>query len=70
VLLGDGAGGFSPAVNFPTGNAPTSIAVGDFNGDGYPDLAIVNHDSNTVTVLINNRVVSSQNWIGTVKTLR
>jgi VCBS repeat protein len=55
VLLGDGNGGFSPAVNFPTGIAPTSIAVGDFNGDGYPDLAVANHDSNSVTVLINNR---------------
>jgi len=56
VLLGDGARGFSPAVNFPTGNAPTSIAVGDFNGDGYLDLVIANHDSNSVTVLINNGV--------------
>jgi hypothetical protein len=54
VLLGDGNGRFSSAANFPTGIAPTSIAVGDFNGDGYPDLAIANHDSNNVTVLINN----------------
>jgi hypothetical protein len=53
VLLGDGNGGFSPAVNLPAGMAPGSIAVGDFNGDGYPDLAIANHDSNSVTVLIN-----------------
>jgi hypothetical protein len=53
VLLGDGNGGFSSAVSVPTGMAPTSIAVGDFNGDGYPDLAVANHDSSSVTVLIN-----------------
>jgi hypothetical protein len=54
VLLGDGNGGFAAAVDFPTGVFPMSIAVGDFNGDGYPDLAVADHDSNSVTVLINN----------------
>jgi hypothetical protein len=54
VLLGDGNGGFSSTLNVPTGIAPISIAVGDFNGDGYPDLAVANHDSNSITVLINN----------------
>ena len=59
VLLGDGNGGFSPAVNFPTGAAPTSIAIGDFNGDGYTDIAVVNHDSSTLTVLISSGPQSS-----------
>ena len=54
VLLSDGNGGFSAALNFPTGVAPTSIAIGDFNGDGYFDIAVANHDSNSLTVLINN----------------
>jgi hypothetical protein len=53
VLLGDGNGSFAPAVDTPTGVFPMSIAVGDFNGDGYPDLAVANHDSSSVTVLIN-----------------
>ncbi len=48
ILLGKGDGTFSQAVNYGTaglGGAqevahPTSITVGDFNGDGRPDLAI------------------------------
>src|SRR5690242_7957054 len=30
-----------------------SVAVGDFNGDGKPDLAIANLRSGTVSVLLN-----------------
>jgi uncharacterized protein (TIGR03437 family) len=40
VLLGNGNGTFQPALYTPTEEAPGSIAVADFNGDGKPDLAI------------------------------
>jgi len=40
VLLGDGDGTFQVARNFETGNGPSSVAVGDFNGDGELDLAV------------------------------
>lgn len=33
---------------------PYSIAVGDFNGDGIPDLAVVNQTAGTVTVMLGN----------------
>src|SRR5262249_19721328 len=33
---------------------PTSAAVGDFNGDGKPDLAVTNVLSNSVSVLLGN----------------
>jgi len=54
VLLGDGTGRFlaGPISSFKTGSGPYSIAVGDFNGDGKPDLAITNRESNNVTVLL------------------
>ncbi|HKV61586.1 MAG TPA: VCBS repeat-containing protein, partial [Candidatus Acidoferrum sp.] len=39
VLLGNGDGTFQAVRNFPVGEAPVSVAVGDFNGDGIPDLA-------------------------------
>ncbi|HUO29368.1 MAG TPA: FG-GAP-like repeat-containing protein [Bryobacteraceae bacterium] len=40
VLLGNGDGTFQRPQSFPTGNAfPISIAVGDFNKDGKPDIA-------------------------------
>ena len=41
VLLGNGNGTFQPELGFPAGMFPLSVAVGDFNGDGKPDLAIV-----------------------------
>ena len=44
VLLGDGTGGFGAASVFSSGGGcPTSIAVGDFNGDGISDLAVANY---------------------------
>ncbi len=54
VLLGDGTGRFTaaPSSPFPAGSQPNSVAVGDFNGDGKPDLAIANYNSNNVTVLL------------------
>src|SRR2546427_3865796 len=38
--------------DFPVGTHPQSVAVGDFNGDGRPDLAVANSGSNTVSVLL------------------
>jgi hypothetical protein len=56
VLLGNGSGGFAPAPGSPfaTGNGPFSLAVGDFNNDGNPDLAVANSADNTVTILLGN----------------
>jgi hypothetical protein len=53
ILKGDGTGNFAPATTtpVPVGVNPTSVAVGDFNGDGNPDLAVANFDDGTVTVL-------------------
>jgi hypothetical protein len=44
LLMGDGVGGFTPFASSPltVGYSPTAVAVGDFNGDGIPDLAVVN----------------------------
>jgi uncharacterized protein (TIGR03437 family) len=56
VLLGNGKGGFTPAPGSPVsaGSAPWSMAVGDFNGDGKPDLAVANTESANVTILLGN----------------
>jgi hypothetical protein len=36
------AGNFNEAINYPVGSSPSSIAVADFNSDGFPDLAVSN----------------------------
>ncbi len=54
ILIGDGLGGFAPATTptFGVGINPVSVAVGDFDGDGKQDLAVVNQNSNNVSILI------------------
>jgi VCBS repeat protein len=54
ILLGRGDGTFEPAQEFPTGTGTESLAVADFNNDGRMDLATANHETSTVSVLIND----------------
>jgi hypothetical protein len=56
VLLGDGAGGFSPAAGSPfaVDGHPNSVAVADFNGDGRPDLAVADASDLTGEESLNN----------------
>src|SRR5262245_2641090 len=42
VLLGNGDGTFNAPLTSATGGYPHSLAVGGFDGDGNPDLAIAN----------------------------
>ncbi len=54
VLLGDGAGGFSPAPGspFPVGPRPGYVAVGDLDSDHNLDLIATHDDEALVTVLL------------------
>ena len=58
VLLGNGDGTFTATASPTTGKCPRSIVVGDFNGDGIPDLATGNSNpgviAGTVTLLLGN----------------
>ncbi len=56
VFRNTGSGGsisFAPKVDYPVDNSPYSVATGDLNGDGKPDLAIVNSGSNKISVYRN-----------------
>lgn len=58
VLLGNGKGFFAASANYVAGNGRinqfSSVAVGDFNGDGKTDIAVANPGSNNVSVLLAN----------------
>jgi hypothetical protein len=53
VLYGDGKGGIASEDSMACGNAPSgSLLVGDFNGDGHPDIAVANNADSTIGVYI------------------
>ncbi len=59
VLLGSGDGSFRLAGSYAAGPFTTAVAVGDFNGDGRPDIVTANptgsvREDGTATVLLGN----------------
>ncbi|HEV2382043.1 MAG TPA: choice-of-anchor D domain-containing protein [Terriglobia bacterium] len=52
ILLGNGDGTFQPHVDYATGGLPVDLVTGDFNGDGFLDLATVNEDGQSVSILL------------------
>jgi hypothetical protein len=48
VLLGDGTGAFAPAVGGGGGLFAGTAAVADFDGDGFPDVAVPGLDGLTI----------------------
>lgn len=58
VLLGNGDGSFRAKLSLQTGTisgtAPTSVQVGDFNGDGASDFLTANSGDSTLTIFLGN----------------
>jgi hypothetical protein len=54
ILTGSANGTFAMGATLTVGDFPDDIATSDFNGDGYPDLAVANSDDGTVSVLLGN----------------
>src|SRR5262249_27424687 len=53
VLQGNGNGAFAAAPTDAANVLPSAVAVGDFNGDGKPDLVTTGSGGNAI-VLLNN----------------
>jgi len=54
ILSGNGDGSFTQSCETPLAFAGSqSMAVGDFNGDGQPDVAVINSGANGVNVFLN-----------------
>jgi hypothetical protein len=58
ILLGTGKGNFTAAQTYPAtppnqllDPMPDGLAVGDFNGDGFPDLVVTDAQNDTVNFL-------------------
>ena len=54
VLLGNGDGTFQTAVKYSSGKGASWVVIGDFDGDGPNDVAVVGRTSHTVTVYLNS----------------
>jgi hypothetical protein len=54
VLIGNGDGTFQAPATYGAGASPTSVAAGDFDGDGKIDLATANVGDSTVSILPGN----------------
>ncbi|HEV8272219.1 MAG TPA: VCBS repeat-containing protein, partial [Chitinophagaceae bacterium] len=57
------ASSFATKTDFATGNQPVSVATGDLDGDGIPEIAATNYNSNTVSVFqITAPLSTSHSW--------
>ncbi|CAF2593126.1 unnamed protein product [Rotaria sp. Silwood2] len=54
ILLGNGNGNFSAQTTFSTGRGsyPRSLAIADFNGDTYKDIAVANLNTRNIGVFL------------------
>jgi len=68
TVLSSGVDNGSSPVTFPTGQSPAAIAIGDFNGDGRPDVAVINQAKGSLSILMG--VTNSLNLLEPLQNLK
>jgi hypothetical protein len=65
VMPNDGCGVFGTPdpIDVPPGSTPSANDAGDFNADGYPDMAVANISGDTVSVLLADGLGSYQDAV-------
>jgi len=53
LLVGHGDGTFAAPLVYPTGGEPVSLALGDLDGDGATDMAVVGKTTRDLVVHLN-----------------
>ncbi|MDY7108752.1 MAG: VCBS repeat-containing protein, partial [Planctomycetota bacterium] len=53
VLLNNGDGSFQSPARYDAGEGPHDLALGDLNGDSWPDMAVANSHSDDISILFN-----------------
>ncbi|MBZ5855479.1 IPT/TIG domain-containing protein [Flavihumibacter profundi] len=56
---GPGNISFANRISFNTGLLPNSVAIGDFDKDGKPDLVVANESDNTISLFRNKSTVGN-----------
>ncbi|MCL5745876.1 MAG: VCBS repeat-containing protein, partial [Acidobacteria bacterium] len=54
ILLGNGDGTFAKGAGIPDDSSPMSMAVGDLDGDGFPDIVAGDYYGGRISVALNN----------------
>jgi hypothetical protein len=71
ILLGDGKGGFATMRGSPLPlqgcRGPNQVAAGDFNGDGFRDIAVSCAQSNSIVVFAGSKTGAFQSSIRQLK---
>ncbi len=60
---------YNQKTNFTTGRLPSSLYIGDINGDGKSDIVTTNINDKTISIFLNTTSQSNSNSIEKFKTL-